>query len=58
MNYDDRDDDGDDNRNECGNYDDNGATGSESDGSIFDLITTHWSSGEVSGDNGNITQFK
>ena len=39
--YDDRDDDGDNDRFEDGKDDDNAAAGSGSDGPIFDLITTH-----------------
>ena len=50
-------DDGDDNRNNDGDKDGNNygnaASGSGSDGPIFDWITTPRSSGGVSGDNGN-----
>ena len=49
TNYDHKDDDG----NEDVSDDDNAASGSGSNGSIFDLITTPWSRGGGSGDDGD-----
>ena len=58
MNYDDRDkdidDDIDNDGNEDGNDDDNTASGSGSDGQIFDPVMTPQSRGGGSGNDGNV----
>ena len=55
MTYNEKDDDGDDNRNKGRSDDGNAASGSGSDGLIFDLTTTPLSCGGVSGNEGDVT---
>ena len=45
--------DGDNDRNKDGNYDDNTTSGSVSDCPVFDLVTTPWLCGEGSSKDGN-----